>query len=450
MEKKDQEVFEMYSNLLQQESYHGNSISSSKNNFDEEDGEMFITSKEIAKQKEEFEKATGSPSDRDGVIEEEAHFKRYTKKRRHKYTEAELASIRSSCMNTIVHDYSEHDIYHMSDEDRAKNDMLAEISLKLARLKRTYRRADQYIEAMRTVFEAWELLEKNNYLHTKDEFFELVAEGKIVSNRILMPKLKGMNRYNLDLLIMYISNPDLDASVFAPKAMDDDFFSDETEEEQMERLLSVKEAESILNEDEVINTPSIEVNDMKRKYVKGYNKSSRSKKKKGSKKERLLREGVGELLRKIENGRNYRDYSSYMITTDLFQVEKEKATIWDKHPMRGSWSNDDDVRMYELEIQEAMMEEHPEDERYMTYGDKELQKFFRISEEHGVNIIDLRRKIDGTDDEISKKKLELSRKENKKIESALIQRITKLNQSKKFKKLTAKAESALENYKEDT
>ena len=218
----------------------------------------------------------------------------------------------------------------------------------------------------------------------------------------------------------------------------------------MERLLSVKEAESILNEDEVIDPPSIEVNDMKRKYVKGYNKSSRSKKKKGSKKERLLREGVGELLRKIENGRNYRDYSSYMITTDLFHVEKEKATIWDKHPMRGSWSNSDDVRMYELEIQEAMMEEHPEDERYMTYGDKELQKFFRISEEHGVNIIDLRRKIDGTDDEISKKKLELSRKENKKIESALIQRITKLNQSKKFKKLTAKAESALENYKEDT
>ena len=66
MGKKDQEVFEMYSNLLQQESYHGNSISSSKNNFDEEDGEMFITSKEIAKQKEEFEKVTGS--DRKSVV----------------------------------------------------------------------------------------------------------------------------------------------------------------------------------------------------------------------------------------------------------------------------------------------------------------------------------------------------------------------------------------------
>lgn len=449
MGKKDQEVFEMYSNLLQQESYHGNSISSSKNNFDEEDGEMFITSKEIAKQKEEFEKATGSPSDRDGVIEEEAHFKRYTKKRRHKYTEAELASIRSSCMNTIVHDYSEHDIYHMSDEDRAKNDMLAEISLKLARLKRTYRRADQYIEAMRTVFEAWELLEKNNYLHTKDEFFELVAEGKIVSNRILMPKLKGMNRYNLDLLIMYISNPDLDASVFAPKAMDDDFFSDETEEEQMERLLSVQEAEAILNEDEVIDPPSIEVEDIKRKYVKGYDRR-RYKKKKGKKKDRMIRESVGELLRKIENSRMYRDYNSYTITTNIFDVEKEKPSLWDQHPMTGSWANDNDVLLYELELQEAMMEQHPEDERYMTYGDKALQQFYRISEEHGVNMVDMRRRIDGSEEEISRKKLEISKKENKKIESSLIQRITKLNQSKKFKKLASRAESALENYKEET
>jgi len=357
--------------------------------------------------------------------------------------------------NILVHGvgfgdhYSENDIYHLSDEERQKNDMLAEMSLKLARLKRTYRRADQYIEAMRIVFEAWELLEKNNYLHTKDEFFELVAEGKIVSNRILMPKLKGMNRYNIDLLIMYISNPDLDASIFAPKAMDDDdFFSDETEEEQMTRLLSVQEAEAILNEDDVIDPPTIEVEEMKRKYIKGYDR--RSKKKKGKKRDRMIRESVGELLRKIENSRMYRDYTSYTITTNIFDVEKEKPSLWDEHPMTDSWADEDAVRLYELEIQEAMMEQHPEDERYMTYGDKALQQFYRISEENGVNMVDMRRRIDGDTDEISRKKLELTKKENKKMEAVLIQRITKLNQSKKFKKLASRAESALENYKEET
>lgn len=445
---KDTDVLSMYSELLDSEA-KDKSFRRKGGNFDEEDGEVFVTSKELAKQKEEFEKATGSPSDHDGVIEEEAHFKRYTKRRKHKYTEAEMEQIRDSCRNTIVHDYSENDIYHLSDEERQKNDMLAEMSLKLARLKRTYRRADQYIEAMRIVFEAWELLEKNNYLHTKDEFFELVAEGKIVSNRILMPKLKGMNRYNIDLLIMYISNPDLDASIFAPKAMDDDdFFSDETEEEQMTRLLSVQEAEAILNEDDVIDPPTIEVEEMKRKYIKGYDR--RSKKKKGKKRDRMIRESVGELLRKIENSRMYRDYTSYTITTNIFDVEKEKPSLWDEHPMTDSWADEDAVRLHELELQEAMMEQHPEDERYMTYGDKALQQFYRISEEHGVNMVDMRRRIDGDAEEISRKKLELSKKENKKMEAGLIQRITKLNQSKKFKKLASRAESALENYKEET
>jgi hypothetical protein len=445
---KDTDVLSMYSELLDSEA-KDKSFRRKGGNFDEEDGEVFVTSKELAKQKEEFEKATGSPADHDGVIEEEAHFKRYTKRRKHKYTEAEMEQIRDSCRNTIVHDYSENDIYHLSDEERQKNDMLAEMSLKLARLKRTYRRADQYIEAMRIVFEAWELLEKNNYLHTKDEFFELVAEGKIVSNRILMPKLKGMNRYNIDLLIMYISNPDLDASIFAPKAMDDDdFFSDETEEEQMTRLLSVQEAEAILNEDDVIDPPTIEVEEMKRKYIKGYDR--RSKKKKGKKRDRMIRESVGELLRKIENSRMYRDYTSYTITTNIFDVEKEKPSLWDEHPMTDSWADEDAVRLYELEIQEAMMEQHPEDERYMTYGDKALQQFYRISEENGVNMVDMRRRIDGDTDEISRKKLELTKKENKKMEAVLIQRITKLNQSKKFKKLASRAESALENYKEET
>lgn len=75
---KDTDVLSMYSELLDSEA-KDKSFRRKGGNFDEEDGEVFVTSKELAKQKEEFEKATGSPSDHDGVIEEEAHFKRYTK-----------------------------------------------------------------------------------------------------------------------------------------------------------------------------------------------------------------------------------------------------------------------------------------------------------------------------------------------------------------------------------
>ena len=230
----------------------------------DDDSEDFVTSTEIVKTKEKLEKKLGiTTSDDDGVIEESVHFKRYTKRREHKYTEREMAEIRNSCHRTIVHDYGEFDIYHISNEERARNDQLAEISMKLSKLKRTYRRVDQYIEAMRTVFEAWSLLERTNYLHTKEEFYKMVADGRIVSNRIIMPKLKRMDQYNIDMIINYISNPDLDASHLVPKKTErdhdsffDDDFNEESELDEMQRLLSKEEVEFIMNGSG--NAPKIE------------------------------------------------------------------------------------------------------------------------------------------------------------------------------------------------
>ena len=176
----------------------GDSYSDSSDNYD--DSESFMTSKDLVEQKEKIEKQNPninipiiSPD-----IEEEVHFKRYTKKRAHKYTESEMKAIRESCVSTIVHDYGERDIYHLSDEERRKNDMLAELSMKLSGVKRVYRKVNEYVEAMRIVVEAWQLLEKNNYIHTRDEFFDLVADGTIVSSRIVMPKLKKSDQYNMD------------------------------------------------------------------------------------------------------------------------------------------------------------------------------------------------------------------------------------------------------------
>ena len=211
-------IMEDYKKLLDGNVYMGGDI---YDQFVDEydDTESFITSKEIVENKEKIEKSGISidipiePAD----IEEEVHFKRYTKKRAHKYTESEMKAIRESCVSTIVHDYGERDIYHISDEERRKNDMLADLSMRLSTVKRVYNKVDQYIEAMRVVVEAWELLEKNNYIHTKDEFFEMVAEGTIISNRIIMPKLKKADRYNMDTIIMYISNPELDAKDLLPK-----------------------------------------------------------------------------------------------------------------------------------------------------------------------------------------------------------------------------------------
>ena len=102
----------------------------------EDDGEEFLTSKELLQEKKKMEEILGGkrpgrgPRGGEPGIEEVMHFKRYTKRREHKYTESEKQQIRESCMATIVHDYAEHDIYHQSDEERAEHDVLSSIRMK--------------------------------------------------------------------------------------------------------------------------------------------------------------------------------------------------------------------------------------------------------------------------------------------------------------------------------
>lgn len=423
-----------------------------------DDSEEFLTSKEIINTKEKLEERLGIIPQGDGTIEEDVHFKRYSKRREHKYTEKEMLQIRESCAGSIVHDYGESDIYHLSDEERAANDMLDEIGMKLGGLKRTYRKVDQYIEAMRIVVQAWEMLEeKGNYIHTRDEFFQMVAEGKIVSNRIIMPKLKKMDMYNIDMIIKYISNPELDPSTLVPEVEEevDKWYEDilgddedrESEKDEMLRLLSPDEFEFL--EKYKDNPPEIKVKDIKPSLIKGYDRRDfgrRLSKKKGKKKDRYITEGLHEILNKIQNNEvNHRRDStrSRMITHSMFEVDKPEKDVWDGLYFDGSWANDDDLFLYDLAVREELLKQHPAKQAYLTFADNQLAEFFKILESNGINTIDLRRKMEcpvGGTAAIEEKR---AKKANKKVESALIQRITELNKNSKFKKIVAKAEDAL-------
>lgn len=465
----DKSIEEMYQELIEQVGLGGDLNGSNEfvyNDYD--DGEDFVTSKEIVKQKQELEERYGIDTDRrpsngNGIIEEEIHFKRYTKKREHKYTERELDEIKKSCECTIVHDYGTNDKYHQTDEERANNDMLAELGIKLQSLKRTYRKVDQYIEAMRVVMQAWEMLEeKGNYMHSKEEFFKMVAQGRIVSNQIIMPKLKKMDNYNIDLIIKYISNPELDPSDLVPEPIHDeydDWYLDDEESESVEdkmlRLLSPEDFEFI--EKYKDNPPTIEVSDMKRKYIKGYNRRSyrftkKQKKnaKKENKKEKYIQEGVHDILNKIQIAQRISDgYSaSSIVTDDLFDSSKKHKSFWDDLYFDGSWANDNDVFLYNLAVREELLKQRIHGSAYITYGDMELNRFFNILEENGINTIDLRRKMDCPTDGRSKAEAAAQKKDNNKIEAAIIQRITKLNNSDKFKKIVTKAENALNKHME--
>lgn len=502
--KAEKSIDEMYRDLM----FQGATFGDPRGFASSEDEEDFMTSKEIveAKQKDPEDKRFDSIIKGPVTIEEDVHFKIYNQRREHKYTETEMKQIRESCKATIVHDYGEFDIYHISDEERRKNDALAELSLKLGMLKRTYRQVDQYVEAMRIVIQAWRILERQNFIHDQDEFYQMVADGKIVSNRIIMPKLKNANQYNMDMIIKYISNPDADPSALVPISSDgtkdrfydrivDDFEDDPEYQEIMDAVLNrlaeeddpenpgqkkditsfevLAEAESevldemekremqrLLSPEDVAYIQShkddpdrIQVRQIPRKEITGYDRRDgwqKKKRKKLSKKDRYSREFLHKMLNKIQDLENRTaGTSSFMVTHGMFEVDKEQKSPFDDFFYEGSWADEDAVALDDIRIREALLQQHIPGDVYRTYADQQMQTFFKVLEENGVNTVDLRQRMQYTDDSINSEIEKRRAKDYKKLESALMQRLIQLNGDKKFKKTISKAEEELQKHYED-
>ena len=192
----------------------------------------------------------------------------------------------------------------------------------------------------------------------------------------------------------------------------------------------------------------MDIRDLKRKYIDGYDK--RVKKQKGKKSKREMLELSHHMLNVMQNSSYYREYgASYMLMTNLFEQEKRETSVFDKLRFNGSWADDDAVALYELQLHEEMMAEQVPGNRYQTYGDLALNQFFKTAEENGINVLELRRRMGQDEETINARQSKRERKENKKKESALIQRITELSKSKKFKRLVKKAENALNNYQQN-
>ena len=452
-------IFDMYNELigasLFDDSYTPPSYDQLSSVYSSDDDEEdFITSKEIVHMKEKRETEGGIELPTGPIeIEEDVHFKRYTKRHEHKYTEKELEDIRASCESSIVHDFGEFDIYHLSDEERAENDSLSELGMKLDKLKKVYRRVDQYIEAMRVVVEAWELLEsKDNFLYSKDEFFRLVAEGRIFNSRITTPKLKNFKDYNPELIIRYISNPHLDPKDLVPpderdkyQMLSDDYDEfEETEEETMERLLSPEEVQYIL--DNVDNPSEITVKDLGSKYIRGYDRRSfisSGKKKKKSKSEQFHIDVAHKILNTIQDhqiGPRSSTLRSWFSADSMFDTKKKEHDFWDDLYYDGGWTEKNALFVYDLAIREEISNQHPPEDRYRTYGDIELDNFFRTMEQHGMDTIELRRSMGVNSEEQKLIESKKKRRANRKIESRVIQRVAKLNNNPKFKKLISKVE----------
>lgn len=363
------------------------------------------------------EKTTSS---QDSPPDESFHFKRYSKNRIHKYTEEEMNSIRNGCLNTIVNDYSMTDVYHMSDEERSKNDKLAEIAMKLATVKSVYRRLDQYIEAMRVVFKAWEILSENNYVHSKKEFFRMVAEGKIISGRIVIPQLKNFKKYDIDIIIKYISNPNLDVSIFAPKdKYTDEVYYDENIEDEIDRLFSEEE----LKEIEEKSTNKIKVENLDPSYIKHYVNHNKNKKHEYS-------QGVFNKIVDSFKGPK----------TFIFDIEDRHKDFYDDIRIKGSWRKKHNLEQLLWRLDDAYMDDYKIKHGCKINNKEEyIKDFYQEMSKYGIDSVELRRNINLNITESN----DSNKKENKKKEKEILQRIIKMNNDKDFIKQIKKAEDEI-------
>lgn len=426
--------------------------------------ELFVTSEDKAREaklREELDHRDHRP----GAYrqpEESVYFRYTDKKRVRKYTDEEMARLREGARRVIVHDYGELDFYHLTDEERERNDQLASISLKLGNLKRIYRSVDKYIEAMRVVYQAWSILAENSPLHTREEFFEYVAKGIIVSNRILTPKLKGITGYNEDLLLQYVSNPTLDPKDLLPKQLSDrdDYYYADVEEQkfEMDCLLSPKEIEYVVRHDDLPDEERIvlPVKPIKRKFLKAYDDQQglgRRKRKRGMKKiDRDLQPDMTAILKRLVKADADRDpyatMSSFNSLTDVFDASKRK-TVWDQVPYAGSWQDDEEVELYELAVSEELMREPIPGGGGITAADRENQIFYRTMESMGISTVDWRRDSTQGGGTYLQEKARRSRKQNRKLERKIINRLGEMQVDPKFKKLIKRSEKSLMDYRSE-
>lgn len=457
--------------------FNGSGSSGQSRSFREndEDVEMFMTSEDVVKERrkqEEIAERDGRPprSLPPGEVEESTYFKRFMSQSddlnslAKRFTAEELAGFREGCARVIVHDFAEKDFYHLTDDERSRNDQLARLSMRLGTLKRIYRSVDQYVVAMRVVYEAWSQLATLSPLHTREEFFDYVSRGLIISNRIITPKLKGIDNFNQDLIFEYINNPNLDPSDLVPKPREDpeDIYYDDEDERRLE-------LDRLLDEDELIHLTTydqrrengtlegIRVQEIKSRYLKAYDDElnqrhrKKGKKKKVSKLEKRTRSNISVLLRRIQKNNYQREYygsSSFGIMENFFRDTK-RSSFYEEHPYDASWQNDETMRLYELAMEEERMNERLPTDNYLTYADFEMQNFYRTLENQGVSTVELRRRIGGDQEQYLEKRKKASRRENKKVERALLQRIEQLSNNPKFKKLVSKSEKALEEFKQE-
>lgn len=432
--------------------------------------EGLVTSSDLEKEQEKYSGIPrGAPEE--GLKADDC-FRSISKKRKHKYSEAEMEEIRKSCETTIVHDFSENDFYHMSDEDRAELDTLSEMRPQMSTLSTVYRRVDTFIQGMRTVMKAIRILEKKfNVLYTTDEFYQMLSEGRVIPVGFSIPRLRTKNKYDPGVLARYIEDETLDPSSLLTERermrRDKILFADEelqmeTQEEFEEKMARLFTPEEISRIEEIReNPPTIEATEIPDEYVSGYSLTRsffgrEQQPKFKTRSDKLYAKTVHRVLNHIESSPGFspdpnasiydRTYASSasLLLGGSFEPEEKLPNPVDKIRYGGSLRDTDSFELYKIQLENAILDSNVGQNSYQTNQSVRNRQMFDQMEKAGINVVELRRTmnvpggISSDQDNYFLEKRLLD--DNIRLETSMVSRILGMNDEPKFLKIVNKAE----------
>lgn len=99
-------------------------------------------------------------------------------------------------LGVVVNNYG--DDYHMSEEQRQKNNEYYEAFKPLRRSKRKYRKIDEWIMVMRQYMAAIKTIAENNQRYSPEKFMEKYSQGKIKIFGLTFPKYVGRDKKEIN------------------------------------------------------------------------------------------------------------------------------------------------------------------------------------------------------------------------------------------------------------
>lgn len=341
----------------------------------------------------------------------------------------------------VVHEFG--DEYHLSEEERKKKYKYYEAFKTFSKYKHKFRKFPEYIKAMREALKCLDLVAKDNFVYSPDEFKKLFFRGKIWISGLILPEFKGAGRRSVDTeyLTEYILS-DAPAEDFL-KEEEHEIYTKEELEDAYEVLFSEEDKRVI---DRAINSDEDEETEIYAPvslYEDDENIPSNMclpLTKKEIKKSIKVLPDLGNLYKRIEKKRKKGSLGMGGLISDMLSADIEEFELYGNNqtiqlsPMplfKGDMMNDTDYYKYL-----AKLEDWESTQIKTTYNGK-----LKTKEE--IDAIELRKALENHNWDIRNlfgnkermKKLEKIRKEQLQKEKLLKKKLISVQNANKRRKL---------------